>query len=99
LALSKFLIVRPNVSKIDPVYLFVYLSSDYGRKQFKHFIRGMTAEIYEFDIKNIFVITPPKPEQKRIVKDFLKEVQDYFKFREELRITKENLDTIGENII
>jgi len=99
LALSKFLIVRPNVSKIDPVYLFVYLSSDYGRKQFKHFIRGMTAEIYEFDMKNIFVITPPRPEQKRIVKDFLKEVQDYFKFREELRITKENLDTIGENII
>jgi type I restriction enzyme M protein len=95
LALSKFLIVRPDISKIDPLYLFVYLSSDYGRKQFKHFIRGMTAEIYEFDIKNVLVIVPPKPEQKRIAKEFVKVIKDYFKFREEIRTTKENLDSLG----
>jgi type I restriction enzyme M protein len=95
LALSKFLIVRPDASKIDPLYLFVYLSSDYGRKQFKHFIRGMTAEIYEFDIKNVLVIIPPKQEQKRIAKEFLEEIKDYFKFKDELLKTKEKLDNLG----
>lgn len=99
LALSKFLIIRPDTSKINPVYLYIYLASDYGRKQFKHFIRGMTAEIYEFDIKNIFVIVPPKLKQKKIAKEFLKEVKDYFKFIEEVKKTKENLDKIGENLI
>lgn len=59
----------------------------------------MTAEIYEFDIKNIFIIVPPKLEQKKIAKEFLKEVKDYFKFTEEVKKTKENLDKIGENLI
>ncbi|RLI77962.1 hypothetical protein DRP04_10650 [Archaeoglobales archaeon] len=91
LALSKFLIVRPNPKKVNPYYLFLYLSSEYGQRQFKHYIRGMTAEIYEFDLKNLLVIVPPKDEQDRIAENFLKTLAEIFKLKDELRLCKEKL--------
>jgi type I restriction enzyme M protein len=66
LALSKFLIVRPNPELVDPTYLLVFLSSRFAREQLRHFIRGMTAEIYEFDLRSLLVSLPSAAEQKRI---------------------------------
>lgn len=67
LALSKFITVRPNSEKIDPVYLYVYLTSEHARKQYRHFIRGMSAEIYEFDLRHLLVLVPTWAQQKEIV--------------------------------
>lgn len=91
LALSKFLCVRPNISEINPYYLFLYLSSDFGQLQYKHYIRGMTAEIYEFDVKNILVILPPKDLQDSIANQFLKSFNDFLELHEQLSKKKQEL--------
>ena len=98
LALSKFLVIRPDSKKINPYYLFVYLSSDFGRKQFKHFIRGMTAEIYEFDIKNVLVLVPPEKQQERIAQQFLSNREKYLKLRKEIIDAKKSLDDLEKEI-
>jgi len=56
----------------------VYLSSSFGREQFKHFIRGMTAEIYEFDLRNVLVAVPSESKQKAIAKKYLENVKKLF---------------------
>lgn len=98
LALSKFLVIRPDISKINPNYLFVYLSSSFGRNQFKHFIRGMTAEIYKFDIKNISVIVPSENKQGEIAKTFIDNSKKYMELRKQIIDTKELLDKTEEEI-
>lgn len=98
LALSKFLIIRPDIEKINPYYLFVYLSSFFGRMQFKHFIRGMTAEVYEFDIKNVLVIVPPNEQQMEIERQFLENREKYIKLSAEIANAKKVLDNL-ENAI
>jgi len=99
LALSKFIVVRPDKSKIDPIYLYVYLSSKLGREQFKHFIRGMTAEIYEFDIQNILVLLPPKDRQQAIVKKYLENTKTFFELNQKVHEIKNSLDKIEEDLI
>ena len=92
LALSKFLVVRPDKNKISPEYLFTYLSSDFGRKQLKHFIRGMTAEVYEFDIKNLVIIRSPK--EKEIGLTLKKNIDEYEKLAKEIKDTRDQLDSL-----
>jgi len=98
LALSKFLVIRPDISKINPYYLLVYLSSNFGRNQFKHFIRGMTAEVYEFDIKNISIIVPPEKKQEEIAKTFIDHIEKYMELKRQITDTKEILDKIEDEI-
>jgi restriction endonuclease S subunit len=99
LALSKFIIARPDPSKVDPVYLFVYLSSKLGREQFKHFIRGMTAEIYEFDIRNILVVLPSPMKQKKIARKYLENIKKYFVLDNEVATIKNALDTVEQDLL
>jgi len=35
----------------------------------------MTAEIYEFDIKNVLVVVPSEKRQERIAKQFIQNVE------------------------
>ena len=98
LALSKFIVVRPNPKKIDPVYLMVYLSSGFGREQFKHFIRGMTAEIYEFDLRNVLIVVPSINKQKDIAKKYLGNIKKYFEIEKEILATKDILSNIEKEI-
>ena len=58
LALGKFLVIRPDPALVNPYYLFLFLASPYAQLQYKHYTRGMTAEIYEFDIKYLWIILP-----------------------------------------
>src|SRR3989344_4317132 len=98
LALSKFIVVRPNPKKIDPIYLLVYLSSSFGREQFKHFIRGMTAEIYEFDLRNVLVAIPTISKQKAVAKKYSDNIKKYFNDEKEMMITKDILRNIEKEI-
>jgi len=98
LALSKFLVIRPDTSKINPYYLLVYLSSNFGRNQFKHFIRGMTAEVYEFDIKNILVIVPPEKEQEEIANTFIGNIKKVMELKKQVTDTTEILNKIEDEI-
>lgn len=99
LALSKFIIIRPDLNKVDPSYLFVYLSSKLGREQFKHFIRGMTAEIYEFDIRNILVVLPPQAKQKKIVQKYSDNVKKYFDLENEISTIRNLLNTVELDLL
>lgn len=98
LALSKFIVVRPNPKKIDPIYLLVYLSSSFGREQFKHFIRGMTAEIYEFDLRNVLVAIPTISKQKAIAKKYSENIKKYFDDEKGMMTTKDILKNIEKEI-
>ena len=98
LALSKFIIIRPNPKEIDPTYLLVYLSSSFGREQFKHFIRGMTAEIYKFDIRNVLVVVPSTDKQKALAKKYMEGTREFFELEELLASAKDRLDAIEQEI-
>ena len=66
-ALGKFLIIRikKNVD-VDPMYLAMFLTSPQGKIQLKHYVRGMSAEIYDRDIKEVLVPLPKYDSQKTI---------------------------------
>jgi type I restriction enzyme M protein len=98
LALSKFLVVRPDTSKINPHYLLTYLSSNFGRNQINHFIRGMTAEVYEFDIKNILVIVPPEKKQEEIANTFIRNREKIMGLMKQLTDTIEILNKLENEI-
>lgn len=98
LALSKFIVVRPNTIRIDPVYLYIYLSSIYARIQYDHFIRGMTAEIYEFDIKNVWVLVPTREKQKEIVDRYQNLLSKYYELKRQTDDAISSLKTIAEMI-
>lgn len=66
LALNKFLIIRPDSNKISPEYLLQFLASRYGRLQMARYNRGMTAQIYEQDVRDFIIYVPPEPIQHRI---------------------------------
>lgn len=66
LALNKFLIIRPDPQKISPEFLLQFLASRYGRLQMARYNRGMTAQIYEQDVKDFIIYVPPEAIQNRI---------------------------------
>ena len=66
LALNKFLIVRPDVEKVNPKYLALYLASNHAQIQYDHYVRGMSAQIYKEDIQHLLVKLPSMAEQERI---------------------------------
>jgi type I restriction enzyme M protein len=79
LALNKFLIIRPNQEEVSPSYLVQFLASRYGRLQMARYNRGMTAQIYEQDVKEFIIYVPPKSAQNRLETEFkllVKEVRE-----------------------
>ncbi len=97
LALSKFIIIRPDPEKIDPGYLYLYLSSNMGRNQLKALIRGMTAEIYAFDLKDLLVAYPSdRVEQRKITQTFMDRMQKFLELNMELNEAKDSLDEIDK---
>ena len=99
LALSKFLVARPDESKVNPNYLYIYLASKFGQIQYKHYIRGMTAEIYEFDIKNIWIILPPKNIQNKIAENFINTLNEIIKLESNLNQKKIELKRCLNEVI
>jgi len=99
LALSKFLVVRPDESKVNPYYLYLYLASNFGQIQYKHYIRGMTAEIYEFDIKNLWIILPPRNIQDKIALNFINTLNKIIQLEIDLRKEKNELKRTLNEVI
>ena len=66
LPLGKFLVVRPDNTKVNPQYLAMFLSSPLGKVQLVHFVRGMTAEIYEIDVRDTLVVLPRRDVQDEV---------------------------------
>lgn len=99
LALSKFIIVRPDPERIDPVYLYIYLTSEFARIQYNHFIRGMTAEIYGFDLEHLLVVVPSRAKQERIVERYRQLVHDFHELQRRAADTKATLDEIGNDLL
>jgi len=99
LALSKFLVVRPDESKVNSYYLYLYLASNFGQIQYKHYIRGMTAEIYEFDIKNLWIILPPRNIQDKIALNFINTLNKIIQLEIDLRKEKNKLKRTLNKVI
>jgi len=99
LALSKFLVVRPDESKVNPYYLYLYLASNFGQIQYKHYIRGMTAEIYEFDIKNLWIILPSRNIQDKIALNFINTLNKIIQLEIDLRKEKNELKRTLNKVI
>jgi restriction endonuclease S subunit len=59
--------IKPDLSKIDPIYLSIFLCSDFGRKQFE---RAATGNVQPWlnliQIKSLKVFVPSKEEQHKI---------------------------------
>ena len=70
LALNKFLIIRPNQIEVSPAYLVQFLASKYGRLQMARYNRGMTAQIYEQDVKEFIIYVPPEAVQDRFDSEY-----------------------------
>jgi type I restriction enzyme, S subunit len=59
--------VIPDQAKIDPGYLYAFLSSDYGYEQVRRFRHGSVIdEVNDAQIKQIFVALPSRDEQTAI---------------------------------
>lgn len=76
LALNKFLIIRPNPEQMEPEYLAQYLASEHGRLQMARYNRGMTAQIYEQDVRDFIVYLPPQQPRQAIVHQFRQVVDE-----------------------
>jgi len=96
LALSKFLVIRPDLNQVNPFFLFLYLTSPLGREQLKHFIRGMTAEIYEFDVKNLYIAKPTKEVQEEIAQRFHSLMKKYKQTQQKLKEIKSDILNLSQ---
>lgn len=96
LALSKFLIIRPDETKVNPYYLFLFLCSKFGKIQLWRYVRGMTAEIYEFDIENIFVTLPDRAIQDKIGNKAINLIDNLLKTEERVHRLKKELNELIE---
>lgn len=76
LALNKFLIIRPDPNYVRPGYLVQYLASDYGKLQMQRYIRGMTAQIYETDVRDFLIYLPPPEVQDSVADAFVNAAQE-----------------------
>ncbi|WP_352418048.1 restriction endonuclease subunit S [Proteiniborus sp.] len=47
--------IKPNLDKINPYYLFLYMKSNWGYYQIQRTVKGMTAHSYPGDISRIIV--------------------------------------------
>lgn len=47
--------IKPNLDKINPYYLFLYMKSNWGYYQIQRTVKGMTAHSYPRDISRIIV--------------------------------------------
>lgn len=61
--------IKPNISKIDPFYLTIFLCSYYGRKQFERYATGNVQPwLNLLQIKSLKVFVPDDEEQRKIRK-------------------------------
>lgn len=61
-------LVRPRRDRVEPRYLAYALFSGLGQIQFRQLMNGGTKEGLGLeDVKNLFVIVPPLPEQRAVV--------------------------------
>ena len=47
--------IKPNLDKINPYYLFLYMKSNWGYYQIQRTVKGMTAHSYPEDVSKIIV--------------------------------------------
>ena len=47
--------IKPNLDKINPYYLFLYMKSNWGYYQVQRTVKGMTAHSYPEDVSKIIV--------------------------------------------
>jgi hypothetical protein len=59
----------------------------------------MTAEIYEFDIRNILVILPTLVKQKKIAQTYLENTKNFFELTDEVASVKNSLNNIEQDIL
>lgn len=69
--------IKPNLSKIDPVYLSIFLCSRFGKKQFE---RAATGNVQPWlnllQIKSLKIYIPKKEEQDKIREIALKSMEE-----------------------
>jgi restriction endonuclease S subunit len=58
----------------------------------------MTAEVYEFDIKNILVIVPPEKKQEEIANTFIRNREKIMGLKKQLTDTIEILNKLENEI-
>ncbi|MDT7042676.1 restriction endonuclease subunit S [Candidatus Nitronereus thalassa] len=85
------IVLRPNERKIQPDYLFFYLTSDFGQARFGELIAGSGhPKINKTDLKKLKVVVPPLPEQEAIA-EALSDADALIEFLEQLLAKKRHL--------
>src|SRR3989344_1471691 len=69
--------VKPDINKIDPVYLAVFLNSKFGHSQFDQFATGNVQPwLNLYQIKSIKIFVPPKNIQESVKSLALKVLEE-----------------------
>lgn len=66
ICIGELIRLRPNIEKINPYYLILYLNSMIGKYMLNYSVRGQTVHLYPKDIEHLPVLLPPREIQDSI---------------------------------
>ncbi len=66
ICIGELIRLRPNIEKINPYYLVLYLNSMFGKYMLNYSVRGQTVHLYPKDIEHLPVLLPPREIQDSI---------------------------------
>ncbi|WP_456329489.1 restriction endonuclease subunit S [Archaeoglobus sp.] len=66
ICIGELIRLRPNIDKINPYYLTLYLNSIIGKHMLNYSVRGQTVHLYPKDIEYLPILLPPREIQDSI---------------------------------
>jgi len=66
ICIGELIRLRPNIDRINPYYLTLYLNSIIGKYMLNYSVRGQTVHLYPKDIEFLPVLLPPRKIQDSI---------------------------------
>ena len=66
ICIGELIRLRPNIDRINPYYLTLYLNSIIGRYMLNYSVRGQTVHLYPKDIEFLPILLPPQKIQDSI---------------------------------
>jgi len=66
ICIGELIRLRPNIDRINPYYLTLYLNSIIGKYMLNYSVRGQTVHLYPKDIEYLPILLPPRKIQDSI---------------------------------
>jgi len=63
ICIGELIRLRPDIDKVNPYYLTLYLNSTVGKYMLSYSVRGQTVHLYPKDIEYLPVLLPPRETQ------------------------------------